>query len=72
MDAPGLNATGCTSTSTFRTTKLRARIRAALAAGGHIVTDQFAPDWWVLADSEGNEACVVHIGWEGDIPTFQD
>ena len=33
------------------------RIRAALAAGGHIVTDQFAPSWWVLADSEGNEVC---------------
>ncbi len=46
------------------------RIRAALAAGGHLVTDQFAPHWWVLADSEGNEACVAPIGWEGDVPTF--
>ena len=32
------------------------RIRAALAAGGHIVTDQFAPSWWVLADSEGKRS----------------
>ena len=46
------------------------RIRAALAAGGHIVTDQFAPSWWVLADCEGNEVCVAPIGWEGDVPTF--
>ena len=46
------------------------RIRAALAAGGHIVTDQFAPSWWVLADSEGNEVCVAPIGWEGDVPMF--
>lgn len=34
------------------------RIDAALAAGGHLVTDTFAPSWWVLADAEGNEACV--------------
>jgi len=46
------------------------RIRAALAAGGHIVTDQFAPSWWVLADSEDNEVCVAPIGWEGELPTF--
>jgi 4a-hydroxytetrahydrobiopterin dehydratase len=23
------------------------------------VTDQYAPSWWVLADAEGNEACVA-------------
>ncbi len=34
------------------------RIADALAAGGHIVTDQYARSWWVLADVEGNEACV--------------
>ena len=33
-----------------------ARIAAAIAAGGHLVTDQQAPSWWVLADAEGNEA----------------
>ncbi|MBA2277865.1 MAG: hypothetical protein H0W06_08880 [Chloroflexia bacterium] len=27
--------------------------------GGHLVTDQYAPAWWVLADAEGNEACVA-------------
>lgn len=36
-----------------------ARIAAALAAGGRVVTDAYAPKWWVLADPEGNEACVA-------------
>ncbi|MEI2718160.1 MAG: VOC family protein [Candidatus Nanopelagicales bacterium] len=36
-----------------------ARVAAAIAAGGRLVTDQHAPAWWVLADSEGNEACVA-------------
>ena len=34
------------------------RIDAAVAAGGVVVTDQYARSWWVLADPEGNEACV--------------
>jgi len=36
-----------------------ARVAAAIAAGGHLVTDQYAPGWWVLAGTEGNEACVA-------------
>ena len=36
-----------------------ARIAAAVAAGGHLVTGAHAPMWWVLADAEGNEACVA-------------
>lgn len=35
-----------------------ARIAAALAAGGRLVSDAFARSWWVLADVDGNEACV--------------
>lgn len=35
-----------------------ARIEAALAAGGTLVSDAFARSWWVLADADGNEACV--------------
>jgi 4a-hydroxytetrahydrobiopterin dehydratase len=35
-----------------------ARIPAALAAGGRLVTDEHAPEWWVLADVEGNEVDV--------------
>jgi 4a-hydroxytetrahydrobiopterin dehydratase len=35
-----------------------ARTSAALAAGGRLVTDRYARSWWVLADADGNEACV--------------
>ena len=34
------------------------RVAAALAAGGTLVTDRYARAWWVLADVDGNEACV--------------
>lgn len=34
------------------------RVADALAAGGHLVSDERAPAFWVLADAEGNEACV--------------
>ena len=36
-----------------------ARIAAAIAAAGRMVTDQYAPAWWVLADAEGNETGVA-------------
>ena len=36
-----------------------ARIKAALAAGGRMVRDQFAPQWWTLADAAGNEADIA-------------
>ena len=35
------------------------RVAAAVAAGGRLLTDEHAPAWWVLADPEGNEACVA-------------
>jgi 4a-hydroxytetrahydrobiopterin dehydratase len=37
----------------------RARIDAAIAAGGRIVFDGRAPNWWTLADPEGNEVDVA-------------
>ena len=37
----------------------QSRVAAAIAAGGRLVTGKFAPSWWVLADPEGNEACVA-------------
>jgi len=40
-----------------------ARIRAALAAGGVLLSADRAPSFWVLADAEGNEACVTT--WQG-------
>ncbi len=39
------------------------RIEAALAAGGRLVSTTRAPAFWVLADAEGNEACVTT--WQG-------
>lgn len=35
-----------------------ARVEAAVAAGGHLVSDRRAPAFWVVADPEGNEVCV--------------
>jgi 4a-hydroxytetrahydrobiopterin dehydratase len=35
------------------------RIAAAIAAGGHLVSDEHAPEWWTLADAEGNEYDVA-------------
>jgi 4a-hydroxytetrahydrobiopterin dehydratase len=37
----------------------KARIVAALAAGGRMVRDEFAPMWWTLADAAGNEADIA-------------
>ena len=40
-----------------------ARIDAALAAGGTLESDAHAPMFWVLADPDGNRACVTT--WQG-------
>ena len=43
-----------------------ARVAEAVAAGGRVLSDAMAPSWWVLADPEGNEACVATwIGTDG-------
>jgi 4a-hydroxytetrahydrobiopterin dehydratase len=34
------------------------RLAAALAAGGRLVSDERAPAFWVLADADGNQACI--------------
>ena len=39
------------------------RIQAAVASGGRLLSDAAAPAFWVLADAEGNEACVTT--WQG-------
>jgi 4a-hydroxytetrahydrobiopterin dehydratase len=36
-----------------------ARVAAALAAGGRMVRDSYAPSWWTLADAAGNEVDVA-------------
>lgn len=37
------------------------RIAAALAAGGTLVDDSEAPSFWVLADPQGNRACICTV-----------
>ena len=37
------------------------RVAAALAAGGRMVRDDFAPSWWTLADAAGNEADIATV-----------
>lgn len=41
----------------------RERVQAAITAGGHLVYEDEAPAFWVVADAEGNEACVAT--WQG-------
>lgn len=49
----------------------RARVDAALAAGGRLVSDEHAPAFWILADPEGNEACVCTWQYrDPDAPTL--
>ena len=42
--------------------QVQVRIDAAFAAGARIVSDAHAPDWWTLADPEGNEADLAIWG----------
>lgn len=35
------------------------RIADAVAAGGRLVSDARAPSYWVLADAQGNQACIT-------------
>ncbi|NQX33597.1 VOC family protein [Herbiconiux sp. VKM Ac-2851] len=42
------------------------RLAAALAAGGRVVNDENAPEWWTLADPEGNEVDLAP--WRDDSP----
>ncbi|MEO7006615.1 MAG: VOC family protein [Terrimesophilobacter sp.] len=40
------------------TAEAQSRVEAVLQAGGDLMTAEHAPDWWVLADVEGNELCI--------------
>jgi 4a-hydroxytetrahydrobiopterin dehydratase len=33
-------------------------VKAAIAGGGRLVAEAYAPNWWTLADAEGNECDV--------------
>src|SRR5699024_6980739 len=38
-----------------------ARVQATIEAGGRLLSSEAAPSFWVLADAEGNEACVCTV-----------
>lgn len=45
------------------------RVRAAVDAGGRLVSDAAAPSYWVLEDRDGNRSCVCTVanrGWGGE------
>ncbi len=42
------------------------RIQDTIAAGGTLLSDAEAPAFWILADAEGNEACICT--WQGRDP----
>jgi 4a-hydroxytetrahydrobiopterin dehydratase len=43
------------------------RVQQALEAGGTLVSDARAPRFWVLADAQGNKACITTwLGRDGD------
>jgi 4a-hydroxytetrahydrobiopterin dehydratase len=42
------------------------RIQDTIAAGGTLLSDAEAPAFWILADPEGNEACICT--WQGRDP----
>jgi 4a-hydroxytetrahydrobiopterin dehydratase len=44
--------------------QIESRLAAALAAGGRVVRDADAPEWWTLADPEGNEVDLAP--WRDD------
>lgn len=58
MDAPRPQRNRVHVDVTVAHDRAEERIAAAVAAGGTVVTDRHARAFWVLADAEGNEACV--------------
>ena len=44
------------------------RVDAALAAGGQLVRDDYAPAWWTLADRYGNEIDVATVAYRDEPP----
>jgi len=58
MDAPRPQRNRIHIDVTVPEDEVDARVQAALAAGGTLVSDSAARSFWVLADREGNEACL--------------
>lgn len=45
--------------------RAQARVEAALASGGRLVSDRFAPSWWTLEDPAGNQVDVATVSGRG-------
>jgi 4a-hydroxytetrahydrobiopterin dehydratase len=58
MDAPRPQRNRIHLDLTVALDEARARVGAAIAAGGTLVSEAHARAFWVLADVEGNEVCV--------------
>jgi 4a-hydroxytetrahydrobiopterin dehydratase len=58
MDAPRPQRNRIHFDVTVAHDEAEARVRAALDAGGVLVSDAAARSFWILADVEGNEVCV--------------
>jgi 4a-hydroxytetrahydrobiopterin dehydratase len=58
MDAPRPQRNRIHLDITVAHDESEARVEAALAAGGKLLSDAAARSFWVLADVEGNEVCV--------------
>jgi 4a-hydroxytetrahydrobiopterin dehydratase len=62
MDEPRPDGGGAIHVAVWVPEELaEARVAAALAAGGRLVRDDFAPSWWTLADAAGNEADIATV-----------
>ena len=55
MDAPRPSRNRIHIDLALPRSQVESRIADALAAGGLVVNERFAPHWWTLADVEGNE-----------------
>lgn len=66
MDAPRPQRNRIHVDVTVAHDQAEARVAAAIAAGGTLLSDRRAPAFWVLADPEGNEACVCTWQARGD------
>jgi 4a-hydroxytetrahydrobiopterin dehydratase len=58
MDAPRLQRSRIHIDVTVPHDVAEQRFADAIAAGGHLLSDKRARSFWILADPEGNEACV--------------
>jgi 4a-hydroxytetrahydrobiopterin dehydratase len=71
MDAPRIERGRFHLDVTVPHDEAETRVAAAVAAGGRLVNDSFARSFWVLADADGNEACVCTWQDRGTAPEVE-